>query len=64
MSIDYKSVGGSSHCFWQTFYFAMYAELYWLAAEQRLKSLVSFRESAAGEENDLFSILNDSTIKK
>lgn len=63
VSIDYKLVGASSHSFSQTIYFVACAELYQPAADERLKSRVSLRESAAGKENDLFSKLNDSTKK-
>lgn len=55
MFIDYKSSQTS-----QAIYFVVCAERYQLAAEECLKSLVSLRESAVGEKNDLFSKLNDS----
>lgn len=61
MSIDCNSVGGSSRSISQTIYFAACAQPHQLAAEERLKSLISLRESAAGEENYLFSELSDST---
>lgn len=61
MSIDCNSVGGSSRSISQTIYFAACAQPHQLAAEECLKSLISLRESAAGEENDLFSELSDST---